>query len=87
MQILDYNRVVKDLNGLSEEKFLKSIESSFSIITNPSPLTPVSSYTFSMFLNEQWYRLEAKDHIISNDPIEGLDAPWQFEQPIPICIF
>ena len=74
MQILGYNRIVKDLNKLSEEEFLKSIESSFSLIPNLSPFTPDSSHTFSMFLNEKWYRLEAKEHIISDDPVEGLDA-------------
>ena len=74
MQILGYNRVVKDLNGLTENQLLDSIKTNLFLTPNPSTLTPDSSHTFSMFLNEKWYRLEAKEHIISDDPVEGLDA-------------
>ena len=74
MQILDYNRVVKDLNGLTEDQLLESIKSNLLLTANPSSLPPNSSHTFSMFLNEKWYHLEAKEHIITDDPVEGLDA-------------
>ena len=74
MQILDYNRVVKDLNGLTDDQLLESIKSNFLLTLNPSPLAPDSPHTYSMFLNEKWYRMEAKEHIISDDPVEGLDA-------------
>ena len=74
MQILDYNRVVKDLNGLTDDQLLESIKSNFLLTPNPSPLSPTSLHTYSMFLYEKWYRMEAKEHIISDDPVEGLDA-------------
>ena len=81
MQIMDYNRVVKDLNGLSEEQFVKSIKSNF-IVTpiHDSPLpksnlqNPILDYNYSMYLNGNWYNLEARDSIISDDPVEGLEA-------------
>ena len=59
---------------LSEEEFIKSIERYFLLTLNPSSLTPDSSHTFTMLLNNKWYHLEAKDHIKSDDLIEGLDA-------------
>ena len=74
MQILDYNRVVKDLNGLTEDQLLDSIKSNFLLTLNPSPFSPDSPHTYSMFLNEKWYHMEAKKHIISDDPVKGLDA-------------
>ena len=74
MQILNYNRVVKDLNGLSEEEFLKAIESNFSLTPNSLPLNPLKANTFSMFLNERWYQLETKDHVQSDDLVKGLEA-------------
>ena len=74
MQILDYNRVVKDLNGLTDDQLLESIKSNFLLTPNPSPLAPDSLHTYSMFLNKKWYRLAAKEHIISDDLVEGLDA-------------
>ena len=74
MQILDYNRIVKDLNELTVDQLLESIKSNFFLITKPSTITPDSPHAYSMFLNKNWYRLEAKDHIKSNDPVEGLDA-------------
>ena len=74
MQIMDYNRVIKDMNGLTEKNLIESIKSNLLLTLSPSPLSPDSSHTFSMLLNEKWYRLEAKKHIISDDPIKGLDA-------------
>jgi uncharacterized protein (DUF1015 family) len=74
MQILDYNRVVKDLNGLTDDQLLESIKSNFLLTPSPSPLAPDSPHTYSMFLNEKWYSLKAGEHIISDDPVEGLDA-------------
>ena len=74
MQIMDYNRVAKDLNGLTEKEFLKAIESSFLLTSIPLPLNSITQNTFSMFLNNKWYQLVAKNHIKSNDPVGGLEA-------------
>ncbi len=74
MQILNYNRVVKDLNGLAEEQFLESVKPNFALSPVSPLLSPEVPNTFAMFLNEHWYQLEAKDHIKSDDPVEGLEA-------------
>ena len=74
MQIMDYNRVAKDLNGLTEKEFLKAIESSFLLTSISLPLNSVTQNTFSMFLNNKWYQLVAKNHIKADDPVDGLEA-------------
>ena len=74
MQILDYNRLVKDLNGLTDDQFLESIKSNFLLTCTSSPVAPDSPHAYSMFLNEKWYLLKAKENIISEDLVEGLDA-------------
>ena len=74
MQILDYNRVIKDLNGLSDSHFIDLIQTKFSITVLPNSEKPETRNVFSMFLNGNWYQLKAKDEILSDDPVEGLDA-------------
>ena len=74
MQILDYNRVVKDLNGLTEEQFFESVNANFEINPIPNPSLPIPENNYSMHLNGKWYQLETKDHIKSDDPVEGLEA-------------
>ena len=66
--------MVKDLNGLTEEQFLSSVESNFSIIPLIDPQPPNSSNNYSMFLNDRWYNLKTNNSLKSNDPIEGLDV-------------
>ena len=73
--ILDYNRVVKDLNGRSEQEFLEKISENFNVSPAPaSPCHPPRRHTFGMYLGGKWYLLEAKDHILSHDPVDGLDV-------------
>jgi uncharacterized protein (DUF1015 family) len=76
MQILAYNRVVKDLNGLTPEKFLKKISTRFLVrdYSDSEGYNPAVRHDFGMYLEGMWYRLSAvpgswKD----NDPIERLD--------------
>ncbi|MGP1515475.1 MAG: DUF1015 domain-containing protein [Bacteroidales bacterium] len=76
LHIIDYNRVVKDLNGLTENDFIKRIEEKFKVenvgkeIYKPSKL-----HEYSMYLNGEWYRLTAKDGTYdANDPIGVLDV-------------
>ena len=74
MKIQGYNRLVKDLAGLSDDQFLEIIKTNF-IVTQINPIQiPHSRHTFSMYLNECWYQLIAKDKIISNDSVSGLDT-------------
>ena len=74
MQILDYNRVVKDLNGLTEEQFHESIKENFNVVPIPHPPLPIPKNNYSMHINGKWYQLEALAHVKSDDPVEGLAA-------------
>ena len=74
MQIQGYNRLVKDLAGLSDDRFLELIKTNFIIKDLPNLQIPHKKHTFSMYLNGNWYRLNAKNKIISDDPVAGLDA-------------
>lgn len=74
LMILPYNRVVKDLNGYSLEEFLKSISENFEVVKKESPVTPEHKGHFGMYFGQTWYELTAKQHILSEDPVEGLDV-------------
>ncbi len=76
LKIIDYNRVVKDLNGLSEEEFLAKVAENFEVeergeeIYNPSVL-----HNFALYLNGKWYSLTAKEGTYDDkDPIGVLDV-------------
>jgi uncharacterized protein (DUF1015 family) len=76
LRILDYNRVVKDLNGLSSDEFIQRIKESFSIVEKGNqPFKPERLHTFSMYLGGKWYELTAKDGTYDDDdPIGVLDV-------------
>ena len=74
MQILDYNRIIKDLNGLKEDEFFESLKKSFIITPLKKRLSPIEKGNFSMLLNGNWYNLKIKNQIKSNDQVEKLDA-------------
>jgi uncharacterized protein (DUF1015 family) len=76
LKIYDFNRVVKDLNGLTEAAFLEKLSQKFTIVSKGNELfAPSQKHHFSMYLGGQWYLLEAKNEIIHNEePVGGLDA-------------
>jgi len=76
LTIIDYNRVVKDLNGLSEEDFLRKLALHFEIEEiGENEYKPAKLHEFSMYLNGKWYKLKAKKHTYDdNHPILGLDV-------------
>ena len=74
LAILDYNRVVKDLNGLSDEDFLKRLEENFTVEKSAAPVKPSILHQFGMFLGGQWYTLQAKEGTYTTDPIGVLDV-------------
>ena len=76
LRIIDYNRVVKDLNGLSEEQFLAALEADFVVEKMGAEIyTPASLHNFSMYLDGEWYSLTAKEGTFDdNDPIGVLDV-------------
>ncbi len=75
LEIMDYNRVVKDLNGLDENEFITAISKSFEVEKTEGRCKPSDKHSFGMYLNKQWYLLKAKADIINeNDPVERLDV-------------
>jgi uncharacterized protein (DUF1015 family) len=74
LSILDYNRVVKDLNGLDEHTFLQKVRENFEIADSAEPVKPSSAHEFGMFLGGKWYRLRAKEGSYADDPIGQLDV-------------
>ena len=79
IQILDYNRVVKDLNGASADEFLQKLDLSFEIESvDLKQAKPTKPNEFAMYLEGCWHRLSAKktllDEIDGNDPVQDLDV-------------
>ena len=76
LHIIDYNRVVKDLNGLTEEEFLKKLENVFEVEkVGTEEYRPQKLHEFSMYLGGNWYKLNAKEETYDdNDPIGVLDV-------------
>ena len=75
LMILDYNRVVKDLNGLTSEELLDKMQHIFTVkAVDRNDRKPASAGTFSMYLNEQWYICEVPADKIPADPVKGLDV-------------
>ena len=75
LMIMDYNRVVKDLNGLTEEAFLEKVSEIFQVEkTDAAGAKPEQKGRFSMYLKGAWYRCAMKPEDIPDDPVEGLDV-------------
>jgi uncharacterized protein (DUF1015 family) len=75
VRIMDYNRAVRDLNGLSSEVFLRRVRERFRVSAGFAGKSPVREHEFGMYLGGAWYHLAAADRIVrSDDPIAGLDV-------------
>ncbi len=75
LHIMDYNRVVKDLNGLSNAEFLKALETKFTVIAEGNnAFRPANLHEIGLYLNHQWYKLVAKEDTYTNDPVGILDV-------------
>ena len=73
--IMDYNRVVKDLNGYTTEEFMAKVEEGFVIEEKGTvAYRPEKKGCFGMFLEDKWYKLTAKESILSADEVDGLDV-------------
>ncbi len=74
MKILDYNRVIKDLNGLEADELLAAVGQVFGLHESPGPVRPDAPATFGMYLQGRWYRLTLPhDKIPEDDPVARLD--------------
>ena len=74
LMIMPYNRVVRDLNGLSEDVFLARLSEIYEIIPKSSAVSPEKKGDVGMYLKEHWYLLTPKDILLNDDPVEGLDV-------------
>ncbi len=76
LKIIDYNRVVKDLNGLSQQEFLDKLSENFEVEKIGKEIyKPAKLHEFSMYLDGEWYKLTAKEGTYDdNDPIDQLDV-------------
>lgn len=73
LYIMDYNRVVKDLNGLTAAAFLQKVNEKFTVEKINEALAPAQLHQFGMYLKDQWYKLTAKENTFTSDPIGILD--------------
>ena len=73
--ILDYNRLVRDLNGLSPQQLLSRVREKFDVETRDSPVRPAKPGTFGMYADGQWYHLTLHTQLIpERDPVGRLDV-------------
>jgi uncharacterized protein (DUF1015 family) len=75
--IMDYNRVVKDLNGNTSDEFLNKVSNKFKVeeVSSVEPYKPMEKHTYGMLLDGKWYKITAKDGIYDeNDPVDRLDV-------------
>jgi len=74
LAILDYNRIVKDLNGQSADAFIEALQKDFTIEPSEAAVSPSSLHQFGMYINGKWYRLKAREGSFASDPIGILDV-------------
>jgi len=75
LKILDYNRVVKDLNGLTNDEFLSKLNQHFKVVETCCRFKPEQKGHYGMYLDGKWYALKANPELLNNpDPIESLDV-------------
>ena len=75
MKILDYNRVVRDLNGLSADELLANTAAAFDLEMSAEAVRPAKPTQFGMYVNGQWYRLDVhSERVPADDPVASLDV-------------
>lgn len=74
LKIIDYNRVVKDLNGMDEADFISKIKENFEVEEKTTQYKPAALHHIGMYLNHKWYKLVAKEGTYNNDPVGVLDV-------------
>lgn len=74
LAIMDYNRLVKDLNGMDTDDFISALHDDFTIAKSEEAVKPAKLHEFGMYLDKQWYILEARKDSYSTDPIGILDV-------------
>jgi len=81
MRIMDYNRVITDLNGLAAEAFLERVGAAFNVEAAASAVKPERPGSFGLYLAGKWYRLSIRPELIPADPVGRLDAHPRYQRP------
>lgn len=74
LKIMDYNRVLKDLNGKTVKEILSEVEDHFVVEETEVAVSPAKKGEFGMLLDDKWYKLTIKEEYMSDDAVEGLDV-------------
>ena len=74
LMIMDYNRVIKDLNGMTPKTLINCLSKDFDIEESTEAVKPSKKCEFGMLLDDKWYKLTAHDALRSDDAVEGLDV-------------
>jgi uncharacterized protein (DUF1015 family) len=75
LHIMDYNRVVKDLNGMTKDEFIEKLKKHFDVKPVDGQFKPEKKGQIGLYIENQWYKLEADAELANNpDPVEGLDV-------------
>lgn len=74
MRIMDYNRVIRDLNGLDEAGFLEKVSGKFQVSASAEPVSPGKPGEFGLYLGGRWHRLAIRPELIPQDPVKRLDV-------------
>lgn len=82
MRIMDYNRLIRDLNGLSEAEFLKKIETGFELETTHGQPVLTGAGEFGLYLGGVWHKLKIRPSLIPDDPVGRLDVSLLQDQLI-----
>ncbi len=73
LQIMDFNRLVRDLNGMSTDEFLDKLSQHFSVEKSDTPVKPNAYNSFGLYLDKEWYALTLKTQIGDSNPVDQLD--------------
>ena len=75
LRILDYNRLLKDTNGLSDEELFQKLSQHFTLAPEAAPVSPAKRHEFGMYYKGQWYRMTLKDGVADEtDAVASLDV-------------
>lgn len=75
LEILDYNRIVKDLNGMKAQEFIEALKADFEVSApGKEQVKPAKPHEFGMYIDGNWYKLTARPGTFNNDPIGILDV-------------
>jgi uncharacterized protein (DUF1015 family) len=74
LAIMDYNRLIKDLNGMDADDFISALQDDFTIAMSEEPVKPSQPHEFGMYFNKHWYILVARRDSFSTDPVGVLDV-------------